>query len=70
MMASSGKGRIFKRADGKWLVYLPMDVCTDSQFPFKESTLMKSRRGVGLSLHVKVTFDSESRKVILSEWGV
>ena len=30
-----GKGRIFKRADGKYLIYLPKDVCEDSMFPFK-----------------------------------
>ena len=34
-MALEGKGRIFRRTDGKYFVYLPKSVVEDSAFPFK-----------------------------------
>lgn len=34
-MVNAGKGRLFKRKDGKFLIYLPKDLCEDSMFPFK-----------------------------------
>jgi len=34
-MVSEGKGRLFRRKDGKYLVYLPKDLAEDSMFPFK-----------------------------------
>ena len=30
-----GKGRIIRRSDGKWFIYLPARVATDSAFPFE-----------------------------------
>ena len=36
-MVSEGKGRLFRRKDGKYLVYLPKDLAEDSMFPFKGS---------------------------------
>ena len=36
-MVSEGKGRLFRRKDGKYLVYLPKDLAEDSMFPFKVS---------------------------------
>jgi len=32
------EGRVFKRKDGKWLLYIPKDLGDDSQFPFKEES--------------------------------
>jgi hypothetical protein len=34
-MVSEGKGRLFRRRDGKYLIYLPKDLAEDSMFPFK-----------------------------------
>lgn len=34
-MVSEGRGRIFRRKDDKYLVYLPKDLAEDSMFPFK-----------------------------------
>jgi len=34
-MVSDGKGRLFKRKDGKFLIYVPKDLAEDSMFPFK-----------------------------------
>ena len=34
-MVSTAKGRLFKRKDGKYLLYIPKDLAEDSMFPFK-----------------------------------
>jgi len=34
-MVSEGKGRLFKRKDGKFLIYLPKDLAEDSMFRLK-----------------------------------
>lgn len=31
-------GRLFKRKDGKWMLYIPKDLGDDSQFPFPLET--------------------------------
>lgn len=51
-MVSEGKGRLFKRADDKYLVYLPKDLCEDSMFPWGGVTSVK----------VKVYFDHRAKK--------
>jgi len=42
-VVSEGRGRLFRRKDGKYLVYLPKSLAEDSMFPFKgsDSILMK-----------------------------
>jgi hypothetical protein len=42
-MVSEGRGRLFRRKDGKYLIYVPKDLAEDSMFPFKtdSSTLVK-----------------------------
>jgi len=50
-----GKGRIFRRKDGKYLVYLPLDVAIDSMFPFKTET----------SVRVKVSFKKGEKKLVI-----
>jgi hypothetical protein len=45
-MVSEGKARLFKRKDGKYLIYLPKDLAEDSMFPFKGAD----------SVFVKVSF--------------
>ena len=56
-MVSEGKGRLFKRSDGKYLIYLPLDLATDSMFPFK-----------GSSIPVKVFFKIGDDKLIIEKW--
>jgi hypothetical protein len=63
-MVSEGLGRLFKRKDGKFLLYLPKDLCEDSMFPFKGED----------SIKVKVSFlpewqnmISDRKKVLLVE---
>ena len=54
-MVNVGKGRLFRRADGKYLIYLPLDMATDSMFPFKTDS----------SVRVKVSFKIGEKKLII-----
>jgi len=66
-MVSEGRGRIFKRKDGKFLVYLPKDLAEDSMFPFKNYS--KSKRGGTDSIPVKVSFESgKNARLVVEEW--
>lgn len=57
-MVSEGKGRLFRRKDGKYMVYLPKDLAEDSMFPFK----------VTGSRFVKVSFTLGDSKVLIEKW--
>ncbi len=57
-MTSSGRGRLFRRKDGKYLIYLPKDLAEDSMFPFKTET----------SVRVKVSFDIGGQTLIIEKY--
>jgi hypothetical protein len=58
-MVNEGRGRLFRRKDGKYLVYLPKDLAEDSMFPFKESD----------SIFVKISFKiGETTKLLVEKW--
>ena len=57
-MVNEGKGRLFRRSDGKYLIYLPLDLATDSMFPFKTETSVK----------VKVSFKLGDDKLTIEKW--
>ena len=57
-MVSVGKGRLFKRKDSKYLIYLPLGLATDSQFPFKTET----------SVRVKVSFTKGEEKLVIEPY--
>jgi hypothetical protein len=57
-MVNEGRGRLFKRKDGKYLIYLPLDLAEDSMFPFKGAD----------SIHVKVSFKLGDNKIIIEKW--
>ncbi|MGB9713808.1 MAG: hypothetical protein ACPLZC_02375 [Candidatus Bathyarchaeales archaeon] len=57
-MVSEGRGRLFRRKDGKFLIYLPKDLAEDSMFPFKGSD----------SIFVKVSFKIGDDKLIIEKW--
>jgi len=57
-MVSEGRGRLFRRKDGKYLIYLPKDLAEDSMFPFK----------VADSIFVKVSFKLGDNKLIIQKW--
>ena len=58
-MVSEGKGRLFKRKDGKYLVYLPKDLAEDSMFPFKG----------GDTVFVKVSFSLGDSRLTVEKWS-
>jgi hypothetical protein len=57
-MVNEGRGRLFKRKDGKFLIYLPKDLAEDSMFPFKGAD----------SIFVKVTFKLGDSKLLIEKW--
>jgi hypothetical protein len=58
-MVSDGRGRLFRRKDGKYLIYIPKDLGEDSMFPFKGSD----------SIFVKVSFKvGETNKLLVEKW--
>jgi len=54
-MVSEAKGRLFRRKDGKYLIYVPAE---DTMFPFK---------GVE-SLDVRISFQIDEDKLIVERW--
>jgi len=50
-----GKGNLFRRKDSKYLIYLPLSLANDSQFPFKTET----------SVRVKVSFKIGEKKLVI-----
>jgi hypothetical protein len=57
-LVSEGRGRLFRRKDGKYLIYLPKDLAEDSMFPFKGAE----------SIFVKVGFKLKDDKLIVEKW--
>jgi len=58
-MVSEGKGRLFRRKDGKYLIYLPKGLAEDSMFPFKGSD----------SVFVKVSFKpKDAKRLLIKKW--
>lgn len=53
-----GKGRLFRRKDGKYLIYLPKDLAEDTMFPFKGEE----------SVYVKVSFKIGEDKLLVERW--
>jgi hypothetical protein len=58
LMVSEGRGRLFRRKDGKYLIYLPKDLAEDSMFPFKGAN----------SIFVKVSFKLKDDKLLIEKW--
>jgi len=57
-VVNEGKGRLFRRKDGKYLIYLPKDLAEDSMFPFKTMESVK----------VKVSFKLGDDKMLIEKW--
>jgi hypothetical protein len=57
-LVNDGKGRLFRRKDGKYLIYLPKDLAEDSMFPFTESD----------SIFVKLTFKLGDDTLLVEKW--
>jgi hypothetical protein len=59
LMVSEGKGRLFKRKDGKYLIYLPKDLAEDTMFPYRGEE----------SVFVKVSFAMGENKLLIEKWS-
>ena len=58
-MVNEGKGRLFKRKDAKYLIYVPVDLAEDSMFPFKTDT----------AVSVKISFKVGDNKLKIEKWN-
>jgi hypothetical protein len=61
-MVNEGKGRLFRRKDGKYLIYVPLDLAEDSMFPFKSEMTSSN------SIKMKIYFKLEDNKIIIEKW--
>lgn len=57
-MVNEGRGRLFRRKDGKFLIYIPKDLAEDSMFPFKGAS----------SVIVKVSFKLGDHRILIEKW--
>ena len=58
-MVNEGRGRLFRRKDGKYLIYVPLDLAEDSMFPFKTDSSRK----------LKISFKIGDDKVLIEKWN-
>jgi len=56
-MVNEAKGRLFRRKDDKYLIYIPKDLAEDSMFPFQTSS----------SVIVKISFKIGDKKLIIEK---
>jgi ribosomal protein L24E len=57
-MVNEGKGRLFRRKDGKYLIYVPLDLAEDSMFPLKTRSSKK----------IKISFKLGDNKLTIEDW--
>ena len=60
-MVSEAKGRLFRRKDGKYLLYIPVDLAEDSMFPIKATSANPVVR-------VKIGFKIGDKKLTIEKW--
>ncbi len=58
-MVNEGKGRLFRRKDGKYLLYVPLKLAEDSMFPFQTKT----------SIKLKISFKTGDNKLVVEKWN-
>ena len=66
-MVSEAKGRLFRRKDGKFMLYIPLKLGEDSMFPFQD---FKPTKGGTDVIFVRVKFDKAAKEKLLrvEEW--
>jgi hypothetical protein len=55
---NEAKGRLFRRKDGKYLIYVPVDLAEDSMFPFKTNS----------AVPLKISFKVSDNKLMVEKW--
>ena len=56
---NEAKGRLFKRKDDKYLIYIPVDLAEDSMFPFQTNS----------AVPVKISFTVGDNKLKIQKWN-
>ena len=64
-MVNVGRGNLFRRKDGKYLIYIPLDLAEDSMFPFRNYE--RTKRGTD-SVRLKVSFKIGDNKLVIEKW--
>jgi hypothetical protein len=57
-MVNKAKGRLFKRKDDKYLIYVPVDLAEDSMFPFQTNS----------AVPVKISFSIGENTLKIEKW--
>jgi hypothetical protein len=57
-MVNKAKGRLFKRKDDKYLIYVPVDLAEDSMFPFQTNS----------AVPVKISFSIGDNTLKIEKW--
>jgi hypothetical protein len=60
-LASECKARLFRRTDGKYLIYLPLCLAEDSMFPFPV--------GSDSEVYVKISFELGKDYLLVERWN-
>jgi len=58
-MVNEGRGRLFRRKDNKYLIYVPLKMAEDSMFPFKTKS----------SIKLKISFKAGDDKLTVEKWN-
>jgi hypothetical protein len=66
-MVSKGRGRLYRTEDPKYLIYMLKSLVEDSMFPFK-NWQEDQRTGEKNTIHLKVGFKREVRRLVIEEW--
>jgi len=60
-MVKEANGTLFRRKDGKYLLYIPVDLAEDSMFPIKVTQ-------VNPKVRVKISFKIGNNKLTVEKW--
>jgi len=61
VMVSEANGRLFRRKDGKYLLYIPKGLAEDSMFPIKATP-------ANPKVIVKISFKAGDKKLTVEKW--
>ena len=57
-----GECNLFKRKDGKYLIYVPMSLAEDSMFPFE---VVQDPDKEGASIKLKIRFEIGKKRLVI-----
>ena len=60
VLVNKGKGRLFRRKDGKYIIYVPKDLAEDTGFPIE--------MGVERSIPIEISFEVGDKRLVVEKW--